>query len=286
MKDYSDKSILAVMAHPDDETFAIGGTLAHYTNHGAVVNLICATHGESGDVNPEYLENYSSIAELREAELKCAAQTLGIRQVIFLNYRDSGMPDTPSNQHPDALMNAPLEQVAEQIGVYIRQLRPNIIITHDPVGNYFHPDHIATNRATERAFQLAADPAISLDGGLPASQPDGLYFYTMARKRMKWLLWLMPLLGMDPRRTGRNKDIDMERILNTEFPIHVEINFKHEDPIREEASRCHASQGGGHRTMSFYGRLRRRLAACTDAYMQAYPQPQNGRVRKDFFEKE
>jgi len=78
----------------------------------------------------------------------------------------------------------------------------------------------------------------------------------------------------------------MERILNTEFPIHVEINFKHEDPIREEASRCHASQGGGHRSMSFYGRLRRRLAACTDAYMQAYPQPQNGRVRKDFFEKE
>lgn len=284
MQNYSDKKILAVLAHPDDETFAIGGTLAYYTNRGAQVDLICTTHGESGDVSPEYLENYSSIAELREAELRCAAETLGIHEVIFLDYRDSGMPDTPSNQHPQALMNAPLEQVAAQIALHIRKFRPDVVITHDPLGNYFHPDHIATNRATELAFQLAADGGVSLDGGIEAFQPQGLYNYTMARKRMRWLLWVMPLLGMDPKHTGRNGDIDMEKILKSDFPVHVEINFREADLVREKASLCHASQGGGARTMTLYGRLRRALAASTDAYMQVYPRPKNGHVRRDFFE--
>jgi LmbE family N-acetylglucosaminyl deacetylase len=283
MTDYSSKRILAVLAHPDDETFAVGGTLALYAHRGAQVDLICTTHGEAGDVSPEYMQNYTSIAELREAELRCAAQTLGIHEVVILNHRDSGMPGAISNEHPNALMNAPLEQVAAEIAGYIRRYRSDIVITHDPLGNYFHPDHIATQRATERAFQMAGDPDQKIDGDLPAYQSGGLYFYTMARKRLRWLLWVMPLLGMDPQRTGRNKDINMEKILKTDLPVHVEINYKEVDLVRDEASRCHASQGGGQRVMTLYGKLRRALAASKDAFMQAYPQP-NGRVRKDFFE--
>lgn len=286
MRDYSDKRILAVLAHPDDETFAVGGTLAHYSTHGADVRLICCTHGEAGDVSPEYLEGYASVAELRESELRCAAEKLGISQTIFLPYRDSGMPGTPANQHPDALMNAPAEKVAREIALNIRRFKPDAVLTHDPVGNYYHPDHIAAHNAAEKAFYLAADPSVILDGEYPAWQTGGLYFYTIARKRLKNLLWIMPLLGMDPRRTGRNRDIDLEKILSTDFPVHVEINYKREESVRDAASQCHASQGGGYRSVSLYSRLRRRLAASTEAFMQAYPQPKNGRVRKDFFEKE
>ena len=67
------KVLLSVLAHPDDESFGMGGTLAHYANQGVDVYLICATRGEVGEVAPEYLKSYPSIAELREAELRCAA---------------------------------------------------------------------------------------------------------------------------------------------------------------------------------------------------------------------
>jgi LmbE family N-acetylglucosaminyl deacetylase len=194
------------------------------------------------------------------------------------------MPGTLNNQDPDALMNAPLEDVAGQIACHIRRMHPDVVITHDPVGNYFHPDHIATHQATVKAFYEAADPAFEAVENLPPFQSEGLYFYTFARKRMKWLLWIMPLLGINPRKTGRNGDIDMEKILNTDFPIHVEVRYKDADILREQASRCHASQGGGQRTMTMYGRVRRWLAASRDTFMQAYPQPNNGHVRKDFFE--
>ena len=93
-------TILSVLAHPDDESFGMGGTLAHYANRGVSVHLICATRGEVGEVDPEYLENFESIAERRESELRCAANKLGLSGVHFLDYRDSGMPGSEDNQHP------------------------------------------------------------------------------------------------------------------------------------------------------------------------------------------
>ena len=77
------RTLLAVLAHPDDETFGTGGTLAHYSKLGVKVYLVCATRGEVGEVSPEMMEGYSSVAELRENELRCAAQTLGLAGCIF-----------------------------------------------------------------------------------------------------------------------------------------------------------------------------------------------------------
>ena len=95
--------LLAVLAHPDDETFGMGGTLALYARRGVNVHLVCATRGEVGEVAPHFLENFQSIGDLREHELRCAAQKLGLSSVDFLDYRDSGMAGSPENEHPQAL---------------------------------------------------------------------------------------------------------------------------------------------------------------------------------------
>jgi len=107
-KDRMKKVLLAVVAHPDDETFGIGGTLAYYASIGMDVHLICATRGEAGEVDPSMMEGFASVGELREHELRCAANELGLRQIYFLNYRDSGMLGSPQNKHKNALLQAPV----------------------------------------------------------------------------------------------------------------------------------------------------------------------------------
>lgn len=97
------KTLIFFGAHPDDETFGMGTTLAHYAISGVRIYCVCATRGEMGTVDPEYMEGYATIADLRSAEMKCAAQALGLAGVIYLGYRDSGMPGSPENTHPNAL---------------------------------------------------------------------------------------------------------------------------------------------------------------------------------------
>ena len=86
------KKILVVLAHPDDESFGMGGTLALYVRQGVDVRLICATRGEVGEVDLSFKETIKSAARLRTQELRCAVDALGLSELYFLNYRDSGMP--------------------------------------------------------------------------------------------------------------------------------------------------------------------------------------------------
>jgi len=106
------RTILAVLAHPDDESFGIGGTLALYSRQGCDTYLICATRGEEGSMAEEHLNGYKDKAELRTSELQKAARHLGLKEVFILGYRDSGMPGTDANKHPDAQINHPLDEVA------------------------------------------------------------------------------------------------------------------------------------------------------------------------------
>ena len=85
------KTLIFFGAHPDDETFAIGGTLAHYAEAGVKVYYACATRGEAGFAAPEYMKGYTTVGDMRWAELECAAKVLGLAGVIYLGYRDSGM---------------------------------------------------------------------------------------------------------------------------------------------------------------------------------------------------
>jgi LmbE family N-acetylglucosaminyl deacetylase len=273
--------MLVVLAHPDDETFGMGGTIALYARRGVDTYLVCATRGEVGDVDPEHLQGYSSIAERREAELRCAAGTLGLTDVFFLNYRDSGMPGSPDNHHPRALAAQPVDQVAEEISRYIRQLQPQVVVTFDPIGGYRHPDHIAIHQAASRAFTLAGDPAASGQQGLAPFSPERLYYQTIPHGFMRWMIRILRLLGRDPRKLGRNRDIDMVAIAEVDFPVHAVINYRPVAAIRDRAAGCHASQASSSLIGGVFAVLRR-IFASRELYMQAYPPP-NGKVAHDLF---
>src|SRR5271157_4890469 len=103
------RTLVFIGAHPYDETFGIGGTLAQYAASGVKVYYVCGTRGEVGEAGPEFMKSYATVGDMRWAELKCAAQALGLMDVIYLGYRDSGMPGTADNKHPQALFMAPLE---------------------------------------------------------------------------------------------------------------------------------------------------------------------------------
>lgn len=266
------KTLLAVLAHPDDETFGMGGTLALYARLGVEVYLVCATRGEVGEMDPKYMRGFNSIAERRESELRCAAENLGLKGVYFLNYRDSGMPGSPDNQHAQALVAQPIEKVTAEVVHYIRMLKPQVVITFDPIGGYRHPDHIAIHNATVEAFYKAGAPDYHPED-LTAYQPQKLYFHTMPHALLRVAVTLMPLLGQDPRRVGTNKDIDLKSIAEVSFPTHARIDFRKVAKVRDEASACHASQGGGRLVGGPLFSQFRRWFASNETFMQAYPEP-------------
>jgi LmbE family N-acetylglucosaminyl deacetylase len=278
-------TLLAVLAHPDDETFGTGGTLALYARQrGVDVYLVCGTRGEVGEMDPKYMRGFATIAERREAELRCAAENLGLKGVFFLNYRDSGMTGSAENSHPQALASQPLEKVAGEIVHYIRLLKPQVVITFDPIGGYRHPDHIAIHNATVEAFRQAGDPDCQADG-LPPFQPQKFYFQVMPHGMIRAAVTVMRLLGQDPRHIGTNKDIDLVSIAEVSFPTHARIDFRPVAKIRDVASACHASQGGGRMLGGpVLGRLRRWFLS-SENYMRAYPEPKPGTpVERDLFE--
>ncbi len=278
----AEHTLLACLAHPDDETFGMGGTLALYAQRGVQVCLVCGTRGEVGEMDDDLLQGYSSIADRREAELRCAAGILGLEQIHFLGYRDSGMPGSVDNQHPNALAAQPVEQVADKLVHYFRQLKPQVVVTHDPIGGYKHPDHIAMHRATVLAFTLASDPAYVSD--LPPYQPARLYFQTMPKTLLRWAVRLAPLLGMDPHRFGNNKDIDVAALVaEGDFPTHASINCRSVLELRDAATACHTSQLGGAIGRKGPLTVLRRFLGSNESFMRAYPPAEKGLREHDLF---
>ena len=279
------KTLLAVLAHPDDESFGMGGTLALYAQRGVDVHLICATRGEEGEIDPEYKERIRSAACLRTQELRCAAEALGVEHLHFLNYRDSGMTGSKANQHPKALTAQPIEVVAGEVAHLIRQIQPQVVLTFDPIGGYRHPDHIAIQQATVGAFALASDDDFHDPEGLPPFQPERLYFHTINRTFLQIMVWVLRLLGKDPSKWGRNQDIDLVSLTDVDFPTHAKVDYRPVKDRREQAAACHASQGGMEMNKGFRGFLTRLFGGHTDTYMQAYPEPEAGQsVKRDLFE--
>jgi len=281
-RNMNQKILLAVVAHPDDESFGMGGTLAHYAQLGVEVHLICATRGEAGAVPEKMLEDGSSIGELRQRELCCAADMLGLKKVHFLGYRDSGMPGSRDNNHPNALVQAPIEEVAKKVLAIMKEIKPQVVVTFDPIGGYMHPDHIAVHQAAVLAFNQAREKTNS-EGNQNAYRPNKLYFHIFPRGFLKWTVSIMRLLGKDPSRWGNNGDINLTAILAAEFPTHAKINYRKVAKKREQASACHVSQGGDKQSGYFVTWLMR-LFSSYESFMRAYPKPENNQIERDLFE--
>lgn len=272
-------TLLAVFAHPDDE-LAAGGTLAHYARQGVRTHLICATRGEVGEAPPD-LKGFASVAEMRTDELQCAVNILGLDSVHFLDYRDSGMPGSPDNQHPQALVAQPTDAVACKVAAHIRRLRPQVVITFDPIGGYRHPDHIAIHNATVAAFQLAGDAAQDVEN-LPPYAPAKLYFSTFPRGFLKAAVRLMPLFRIDPHKFGKNKDIDVASFANVDFPIHAKIPISDVLDQKSRATACHSSQLAG--MGGPVARVFQRLFASDETFMRAVPTEPPAHLERDLFD--
>ena len=277
------KTLLAVLAHPDDESFGLGGTLALYAKRGYDTYLVCATRGEVGSVDEEHLRGYKDIADMRTAELDCAAAHLGLRDVFYLGYRDSGMPGSDDNRHPNAQVNRPVEEVAGRVVKYIRGLKPDVVLTFDPIGGYKHPDHIQIHRATALAFDRADDASFHPEAGAPF-QPRALYFQVFPRGFLKWATRLLPLFGKDPAKFGRNGDINLKELAEVDFPVHARLDIRSVSEVKREAGACHASQGGVGMRRGLMGFVTKVFGEHED-YMRAYPPVDTGFTRlRDLFD--
>lgn len=277
------KKILAVLAHPDDESFGLGGMLALYAQRGYETYYVCATRGEAGSADPEFLNGYKDTAEMRTDELSRAAKELGLKEVIFLGYRDSGMPGMEANEHPDAQIRHPVEEVAGRVVKHIRAIKPDVVVTFDPIGGYKHPDHIHIHKATVLAFANADDENFYPEHGV-GFKPQALYFQVFPRGFLRAMTRLMPLFGKDPKKWGRNGDINLKELAEVDFPVHVRVDTRSVSEIKHRASIQHASQGGGQMRRGLMGFVTKVFGERED-FMRAYPPVMDGfKRRSDLFD--
>ena len=278
--------MLISLAHPDDESFGMGGAIAYYAQQGVSISLICSTNGDVGTVDSERMNGYESVGDLRLEELRCAANVLGINDVITFGYRDSGMMGTQENNHPDCLWQAPPDVVTGRIVREIRRLRPQVVVTFDPYGGYGHPDHIRMHETTTRAFHEAGDPEKypdQLTDGVEPYQPAKLYYMTFPRLSLRVMLWLARLRGEDVRHLGRNHDLDLQAALDRQLPTHARINVGPYQSAWDAAAGCHASQQNPRESGSLFDRLRRVIFRHQD-FTRVWPEPLPGTpVEHDLF---
>ncbi len=158
--------LMAILAHPDDESLATGGVLARYAAEGVETYLITATRGERGWFDePEAYPGPEALGRIRAAELRAAAGVLGLQEVNFLDYMDGDLDQADPNE------------AISKIVAHLRRVRPQVVVTFDPNGLYGHPDHIAISQFTMAAIVAAADPGYEGPGaGLPPHRVAKLYY--------------------------------------------------------------------------------------------------------------
>jgi len=183
--------LLLVHAHPDDEAFATGGLIARAVGEGHRVDLVTCTGGEEGEIHDpslDYDEAFPRLREIRALELACSLDALrgtypGELDLHLLGYRDSGMMGTESNEHPESFWKSDLDEATAKLVRVVRTVRPAVIVTYDPNGNYGHPDHINAHGIAAAAWDAAADPDRYPDAGAPHAVAK---LYEIAFNRDRW----------------------------------------------------------------------------------------------------
>ena len=188
--------LLAVFAHPDDESMGMGGTLAKYSAEGVETYLVCASRGERGWFGPqEQNPGLSALGQVRTKELENAVRELGMKGLYFLDAID-GEVDQAN----------PAEAIGKIVS-HIRQIKPQVVVTFPPDGNYGHPDHIAVGQFTQAAILCAADSSYQDVKNLPAHRVLKLYYM-----------------------------VDSESFINLIAPFVGDITFPVDDQVRGEVA--------------------------------------------------
>ena len=164
-------SLLIVLAHPDDEIFH-GGVLAHLSDRGVRVTLACATDGEAGKPHPS-VGPVTDLGALRVEELRLSCKRLGIEAPVLLRFHDSARKERLRRDDPHALANVDMIDVEAAVRSVIADVKPQVVVTFDPHGGYYHPDHVAISRATTAAFFSS--------GVMGHEAPERLFYAAMLR---------------------------------------------------------------------------------------------------------
>ncbi|MEW5926503.1 MAG: PIG-L deacetylase family protein [Gemmatimonadota bacterium] len=215
--------LMAVLAHPDDESLGVGGALAKYAAEGVAVHLVTATRGERGRFfTNEDRPDDAEVGRVREGELRAAADVLGVREVSLLDYLDGELDRAD-----------PAEAVG-RIVAHLRRVRPQVVVTFDPFGAYGHPDHVAICQLTTAAVAAAGDPG--RDGGGEPHRVAKLYYFVTDPAR--WDAYQAAFRTLVSR-------VDGEERLAVAWPgwsISARIDTREQRDTVWRAVRCHRTQ--------------------------------------------
>lgn len=213
----ANRCLMAVHAHPDDEVFSTGGILARSARAGDRVVVVYCTNGEAGEMHDEDLvpeEALPRLGEIRIEEARRACALLGVTDVFFLGYRDSGMKDTEDNLHPEAFANAELDEAAQRLSTIIRSTRPQVIVAYDENGGYGHPDHIMAHRIAVEAFQrLRGEP----------DAPQKLYYSARSREGFRRYVNAISEHGLTVPWLSDDFNIDEYGSPDEEITAHIDV---------------------------------------------------------------
>jgi len=239
--------LLAVHAHPDDESSKGAATLAHYARLGVRVMVVTCTGGERGDVINPLMKSEAGIGErlrqIRIDEMSRAAQILGIEH-RWLGFIDSGLPtaDPVSGEVPpvptDSFAATPLEISGAALVEIVREFRPHVMTTYDELGGYPHPDHIRAHEVALHAFEVSGESGAYPNNGKPW-QPAKLYYdQQFSLQRMLALDTAMTARGLASPYPERIANFRERRPTRITTRVPCSEFFEH----REQALRAHASQ--------------------------------------------
>jgi LmbE family N-acetylglucosaminyl deacetylase len=259
--------LMCVVAHPDDESLGMGGTLAKYAAEGVETYVVTATRGERGrSGTPEPLPP-DEVGSLRLSELQAAARQLGVKEVSLLGYCDAGLDQAEPNQ------------AIARIAAHLRRVRPHVVLTFGPEGAYGHPDHIAICQFTTAALICAADCNYKLPDGYSAHRVSKLYY--MACRGDKWAAYQQALRKLAITVDG------VERSVNPwpDWAISADIETSAFAPQVWRAVCCHQSQMAIYSQLSSLSEEHHRSLWGSQQYYRAFSLVNGGRgVESDLFE--
>ncbi len=234
--------LLTVHAHPDDESSKGAGTVARYHQAGVRTVLVCCTGGEEGEILNPALDTPDVQADIparRRQELAEATAIIGYDEVDMLGYRDSGMPDSQANAHPDSFAQAPLDQAVGRLVAVIRRTRPQVMVVYDEEqSGYPHPDHLRVHEIGVVAFAAAGDPDRFPEAGEPY-QPQKLYYTGFSARRFRAIHEKFLELGLD---SPFDEEWQKRWEGIPESPVTTTVDISGFGDVRRRALLAHATQ--------------------------------------------
>jgi LmbE family N-acetylglucosaminyl deacetylase len=260
--------LMAILAHPDDESLAFGGILAKSAAEQVETHLVTATRGERGwNTDKGEYPGEAALGALREAELRAAAQVLGIQSVELLGYLDG------------ELDQAPPSEVVAKIVAHLRRVRPQVVVMFGPDGCYGHPDHIAISQLTTAAILAAANPHSPYAKHLAPHVVAKLYYWAPSKELLAAYQSAFGALAMridgEDRRAAAWPDWQMTTRIDA--ADHWRTVWK--------AVRCHQTQIPALHLLESVSEERHKLLWATPTYYRAFSLVNGGRgVEHDVFE--